>query len=277
MLSRFPSLFCSALILVVVTYTASYAEPDVPFHKPGKIMDNSFLLEEAYNQEDGVIQHIQAFQYLRDSRSWGYTFTEEWPAPTQKHQVSLTLPVSHLDTPEKETGIGDILLNYRYQLVFKENIALAPRFSLILPTGDYKKGLGDGAVGYQANIPLSIDLSDKWVTHWNIGATFIPGSKEAGGAKADTTGFNYGTSFIYAPTNTFNFMIEAVWNSAESVQTDGSTVWEDSFIINPGMRAAFDFESGLQVVPGLAFPIGAGPSKGESGVFLYLSFEHPMF
>ena len=267
-------LYC---IIMTLFACSAFAEETVGELHGKKIMDNAFLLEEAYNQEDGVIQHIQTFQYLRDSKSWGYTFTEEWPAPTQKHQLSFTLPVSHLDTPEKETGIGDILLNYRYQLIFKENVALAPRFSLILPTGDYKKGLGAGAVGYQANIPMSIDLSDKWVTHWNIGATFTPGSKEAGGAKADTTGFNYGTSFIYAPTNTFNLMVEAVWNATESVQADGSTVWEDSFFLNPGMRAAFDFESGLQVVPGLAFPIGVGPSKGESGVFLYLSFEHPFF
>ncbi|MRR28995.1 transporter, partial [bacterium] len=33
----------------------------------------------------------------------------------------------------------------------------------------------------------------------------------------------------------------------------------------------------LQVVPGIAFPIGFGPSKGEYGAFAYLSFEHPLF
>lgn len=30
-----------------------------------KIQDNSFLLEEAYNQEAGVVQHIQSFMYLK--------------------------------------------------------------------------------------------------------------------------------------------------------------------------------------------------------------------
>jgi len=38
---------------------------------------------------------------------------------------------------------------------------------------------------------------------------------------------------------------------------------------NPG------FKNGLQIVPGVAMPIGIGPSAGETGVFLYLSFEHP--
>jgi len=28
-------------------------------------------------------------------------------------------------------------------------------------------------------------------------------------------------------------------------------------------------------VPGIAFPIGVGPSAGDDAVLLYLSFEHP--
>jgi hypothetical protein len=52
---------------------------------------------------------------------------------------------------------------------------------------------------------------------------------------------------------------------------------EKSFFINPGMRFAVNCKSGLQIVPGICFPIGVGPSKGEYGVLLYLSFEHPLF
>lgn len=51
-------------------------------------------------------------------------------------------------------------LNYRYQLVFKEGIALSPRLSLVLPSGNNKKGLGNGSTGFQINLPLSIRLSD---------------------------------------------------------------------------------------------------------------------
>lgn len=97
-----------------------------------KIQDNSFLIEEAYNQEDGVIQHIQTFQYLQKSKTWGYLFTQEWPVPGQTHQFSYTIPVNHLEDSVKETGIGDIAINYRYQLIFKEPIAMSPRLSLLL-------------------------------------------------------------------------------------------------------------------------------------------------
>ncbi|MBI4669149.1 MAG: transporter [Elusimicrobia bacterium] len=242
-----------------------------------KIQDNSFLLEEAYNQEPGVIQHIQFFQYLNKSRNWAYSFTQEWPVPGQTHQLSYTIPVSHLHEPDKKTGPGDVALNYRYQLIFKDPMALTPRLSLLLPIGDYKSGLGSDALGWQTNIPLSVELSDKWVTHWNVGATFVSGSREPGGAKADTLGFNYGTSFIFLVSENFNLICEAAWNSFEAVGVDGTRTRGENFFINPGLRFAVNFKSGLQIVPGLAFPVGAGPSKDERGMLTYLSLEHPLF
>jgi len=45
---------------------------------PPPIADNSFLLEEAYNQEAGVVQHISAFQRSLRSAPWTYTFTQEY-------------------------------------------------------------------------------------------------------------------------------------------------------------------------------------------------------
>jgi hypothetical protein len=258
------------LVFVTFGYSGAWAE------ETKKIRDNSFLLEEAYNQEPGVIQHIQAFQYMRE-RSWGYTFTEEWPVPRETHQLSLTIPVTRLRDGGTETGIGDIMLNYRHQLIFKDPVALAPRLSLILPTGNDKKGLGDGSFGLQANIPLSVELSDKWVSHWNMGMTYIPRAKGPGGATNDTVGFNYGASFIYLLSENLNLMVEAAGTSSESLEGDGLRRREESFFINPGVRFAIDTKSGLQIVPGIGVPIGVGPSRGEHGVFLYLSFEHPLF
>lgn len=86
------------LMLIVLIENSVFAEEVKELHG-NKIMDNSFLIEEAYNQEDGVIQHIQTFQYLQKSKTWGYSFTEEWPVPGQTHQLSFTIPVSYLDAP----------------------------------------------------------------------------------------------------------------------------------------------------------------------------------
>jgi hypothetical protein len=72
-------------------------------------------------------------------------------------------------------------------------------------------------------------------------------------------------------------MFEAVGTSSESVGDNGGTLREHAFFINPGLRFALNFASGLQVVPGIAMPIGVGPSGGEYGAFMYLSLEHPLF
>jgi len=79
------------------------------------IADNSFLIEEAYNQEAGVVQHISNFVRDEAGDSWVYVFTQEWPLGGMRHQLSYTVP---LVSPEGfGTGLGDILLNYRYQAV----------------------------------------------------------------------------------------------------------------------------------------------------------------
>lgn len=261
----------AVLAFVVLGHSGVLAE------EPKKIRDNSFLLEEAYNQEPGVIQHIQAFQYNKKDKSWNYTFIEEWPVPKETHQLSATVPVNQIRSGGTETGIGDILLNYRYQAVLKDPIAFAPRISLIFPTGNEEKGLGNGAPGFQVNFPASIELGDKWVTHWNLGATYIPDTKGPGGIRRDTVGFNYGASLVYLLSENFNLLVEAAGSSHESIEGDGLLRREESLFINPGMRFAVNFKSGLQVVPGIAMPIGVGPSGGEYGVFLYFSLEHPFF
>jgi hypothetical protein len=48
----------------------------------------------------------------------------------------------------------------------------------------------------------------------------------------------------------------------------------ESAFLNPGIRYAINTRDGMQIVPGVAYTIGVGPSEGESAVFLYLSFEH---
>lgn len=234
-----------------------------------RIEDNSFLIEEAYNQEPGVIQHISTFEYLKD-KTWSYTLTDEWPVPRETHQLSATIPLLNTGA----TGIGDIFLNYRYQAILKPQFAFSPRFSLLLPTGNYKKGLGSGVPGYQVSFPFSLILSHKIVTHYNIGLTLIPGANNTDGSKSDLVTFNYGMSVILLVNKNFNFMLEMFGNntSAKSVNTTKNT---GSLILNPGFRYAFNFKSGLQIVPGMAFPVGIGPSNGVSGIFLYLSFEHP--
>lgn len=261
-----------AALLILWSVITAFAERSSA-QDTKSIQDNSFLIEEAYNQERGVVQHINTFQRLR-SGNWAYTFTQEWPVPDLKHQFSYTLPILGL---EDDSGVGDISLNYRYQLIGDGDatVASAPRFSLILPTGDEKKGLGAGGIGFQFNLPVSIVVHPKLATHWNAGMTFTPSAKNADGVKDTKTDFNLGQSFIWLAHQNFNVLLETVWNSVQTIESRGEKTRTSSLFISPGVRWAHNFKNGLQIVPGIAFPIGIGPSSGEYGVFFYLSFEHP--
>jgi len=255
------------LILFFTLICAAVAAP-----AQNAIEDNSFLLEEAYNQEKGVIQYISTFFRTRNG-DWGYSFTNEMPIKVQKHQFSYTINVARVDG---NVRFADTYINYRYQFAgLKEDdkVAVAPRISLIMPTGSYRRGTGTGSVGFQANLPVSVTHSKKFVTHWNAGATIFPSAKNPLGEKAVAKGANLGQSTVYLARPNFNVLVETVWNYHESVIGPKRTAGEYSLLLNPGIRWAHNLKSGLQIVPGISVPIGVGPSRGERGIFLYLSFE----
>jgi hypothetical protein len=238
-----------------------------------QIQDNSFLLEEAYNQESGIVQHISTFA-LSSGRNWGYSFTQEWPLTGIRHQLSYTIPVERSGAG---TGFGDVALNYRYQLAGnpEARVVSAPRLSVLLPTGNEDRGRGAGGFGVQANLPVSLVLSSEIVTHWNAGVTLTPAARDPLGAEATTTGINLGASAVWLLRPSVNLLVETLWLSQEAVVGEGATQREETAVVSPGIRVAFDFAGGLQVVPGVAYTIYLSPDEAENEAFLYLSFEHP--
>jgi len=242
------------------------------------IQDNSFLLEEAYNQEDGVIQHISYFQIQPQSGEWLYTQTDEWPLRSLKHQLSVTLSAAHDGSmPGSGGGWGDAAVNYRYQLVGsgESKVAIAPRLSLLVPSGNPKYDRGSGGVGLQTNLPISIQHSPRWVTNWNVGATWVPRAQDAQKNYASTAGVNLGQSVIWLATARVNFLVETIWIGNQYVTGPNRTAWSQDLYISPGIRWAYNLRNGLQIVPGLGIPLGIGPSAGQKGIIMYLSFEHP--
>lgn len=237
------------------------------------IMDNSFLIEEAYNQEAGVVQHIWTAFYSvdqlggPDDKTLGFGFTQEWPIGSQTHQFSYTTGYAFMESDgESVNGSAGLLLNYRYQAYFSERTltAFAPRLSLVLP-GD--EGVGYDTVGAQVNLPFSTAVGDNWFVHVNAGSTWLP---DAGTVdERDLVHFNLGGSVIYAATTDLHFMVE--WLGLWQDQGDGR---DFESVISPGLRKAFNFANESQLVVGLAAPIGLTKTGPDFGVFLYCSYEH---
>ena len=237
------------------------------------IRDNSFLVEEAYNQEARVVQHISVLSLTRDGEGWEYGFTQEWPAGSQRHQLSVTVPIL---SAAGATGVGDVALNYRHQVAFDDasGDAFAPRLSLVFPTGDADHGRGTSSLGLQVNLPLSWGWHRALVTHWNVGGAWTPSARAPSGGRVATRDVTAAASAIWLARRAVNVMLEFAWAREELAVGTDARVAEESAWISPGLRAAIDFPSGLQIVPGVAFPIGVGPSESEKRVLVYLSFEH---
>jgi hypothetical protein len=130
-------------------------------------------------------------------------------------------------------------------------------------------------VGFQAGVPVSVVFGRDWIGHGNVGATFTPSARNTRGEKADTFAGYLGGSVIWLGGRGVNLMLEALWSRFEEVVGPGHTRAVSSLFVSPGVRWAWDFRSGLQIVPGIGVPIGVGSSRGEYAVLLYLSFEHP--
>ncbi len=91
-------------ILCSASVSAQTAAPAKAAAAPFEIADNSFLVEEAFNQEAGIFQNIAGMVFV--DGNWGFNFTQEWPLVSQKHQLSYT--VSALDNGDG-SGFGDTL------------------------------------------------------------------------------------------------------------------------------------------------------------------------
>ena len=269
------TVFCG-LISTNSLFAQNPGSPE-PRAEPPPIQDNSFLIEEAYNQERGVVQHISTFVHSTKGSGWTYAFTQEWPLHSQTHQLSYTVPVGRSDEGSaRGAGLGDIALNYRYQIGGgAARFAIAPRVSVLLPTGASRRALGSGGAGFQLNLPFSAELPARLVAHTNAGITYTPRARDTFENSAATRSFAVGQSVIWLAHPKLNLMLESIWTVAREVTGPGQTERSTEFLLSPGLRGAIDFASGLQIVPGIAFPFGIGSSRGERAVFMYLSFEHP--
>lgn len=286
-------LICTGVLLCII-YTTKAQDQKVQYKKGSylyygqpNIEDNSMFIEEAFNQEKSVIQHISNFIF--DNLKGGdftYAFTQEIPMIEDKFQFSYTLNYSVLQTPNfgmPAEGFADMLLNFRPMLMDKTDWAIViPRFTLILPTGNAKAGFGDGAWGGQFNLAVTKRLNSRLTTHWNAGYTYL-NKKDFWAADLDNTMvkvaeknqnfYNLGVSCIYLVSDSFNLMLEGLTNSESYLGGNNKVVMSNTSILNPGFRSAFTIRN-VQIVPGLGVPLYfVDGNYSHYGGFVYLSIE----
>jgi hypothetical protein len=260
----------AALLLLLLAAGIARADDDDPRPAAG-IKDNSFLIEEAYNQGPGEMQHVLTLQ--RQYRDWYLAYSQEWALGSQTHQMSYSVPYAWLRSDgQRVKGVGDATITYRYQALFESatSPAFAPGISLILPSGNRNRGLGDGSVGVEIKAPFSKIVSDRVTLHANAGMTHLFNVQGH-----SPTSYIIGGSGVYAVTRDFNVLLEGVAEWSETVNDLLLIERETTFTLNPGFRAAVNFPNDKQFVFGFATPITfSRDKKTDYGLFFYLSFEH---
>lgn len=237
--------------------------------KPFEIADNSFLVEEAFNQEPGIFQNILNLRVERNG-DWETTFTQEWPLFSQTHQFSYTLPYAAIDS---QSGLGDALINYRWQATTESESrpAFSPRLSLIVPSGSASNGLGNGGAGWQVNLPVSKQFDDIYV-HANAGFTHFP-SSTVDEADYSLLTPHVALSGILRVRPMFHVMLESVFEWEEFVE-DATTRRDTVVTISPGFRTGWN-TGDAQTIFGFAVPISVVGGDATAGVFGYFSYELP--
>ncbi len=273
-----PLLRAAVLLLAAGRAARGQAAPDSAAAGPPPIEDNSFLVEEAYNQDRGVVQHVGTFARPLHAPGWVATFTQEWPVGGRAHQLSYTLAEVHPEVAGAAAHLGDLALNYRYQVRDRGGVLVAPRATLVLPTGSARAGAGAGGGGLQTNLPLTLELSPHWATHTNAGGTLVPHGRSPEGEATRSANVTLAQSVIWLAHPTFNVLVEALWSRTSTRAAGGGRTRETQTLVSPGVRYAVNRASGMQIVPGVAAPLSlAGPLRrlhADAGVFVYLSVEH---
>jgi membrane dipeptidase len=219
-----------------------------PAQEPFGIIDNSFFLEEGFNQEPGTVQSI--FSIQRSRHAWETFFTQEWPLAGTAHQVSYSIPVD-------QSGLGDVMLNYRFQAVAEgaHSPGFSPRVGLVIP-----KWGSHSAV--QIALPVS-KRAGNFYLHGNGGMTH----------RTDLLDGWIAGSVVWRHSPTLNLVFEALLETIEEPAAPHTTRHSETTVV-PGLRKAWH-KDGKEFVVGLAMPITMSEDTRTPSAFVYLSCELP--
>lgn len=260
-------------------YGLSLTAAAAPVAAPSSVIeDNSFLLDEAYNQDPGVVQITQVFQILPSTGEWSHSPAIEFPIVTENHQITLQFPFSR--PMGASLSLNDFALQYQYWLIHAKYFHLTPRIGAVFPTGNSTIGTGSGTVGAQAGLSTTVNFGDAFAFHTSGNAFLYPGSRATDGVATTTWDASIAASLIWRPLSWLNLLTEGVLTSDQTPLPGGSIGRDLLATVSPGAR--FSIRLGehrtWEIVPGVAVPFTwrtSSPGSASISVLGYLSIEGP--
>jgi len=265
------------LVLFLFLFPSLVRAEGMPYSEA--LTGNSFFILEAYNQERGYVQHTFNLVFFpTPPQDLFLSYSQSWPVPDERNQLGFTFTYTFPDS--SSSGIDDLYLNYSRQVLFEEKhgVAFAPSVSLILPTGNVRKGLGFGTVGVEPILPLSKRWNQYWVTHFNAGLTFLPQAQEVATdgnlVRRNLTLVTLGGSVVFLAHRRFNILTEFIANLGSDISDNRHLNRFTDYILNPGVR--FSIPVGRsEIVPAFSVPLSWMKNRYQTGLFFYLSINHP--
>lgn len=248
---------CAALIAAVLVL------PPVPASaQSAPIQDNSFLIQEAYNQPAGVVQHIVTAERALNDETL-FVFGQEWPLWSVRHQLGFAVPLFCPCGEPGSVGLGDLEIGYRYQAAGAEGgrVHVAPEVAFSIPTGSVRLGRGADALGVGVTLPVSVTVAPMLVAHANAGVSYLAGAADGDAHRPASTDWLLGGSIVWLAHPKLNLLVEGVRET-------------EAFTLAPGVRGAIEIGS-VQIVPGIAMPVTFEDGESDTEWLLYLSVEHP--
>ena len=203
----------SLIAILLAVGQAVQTPPPTGSSRPWAIVDNSFLVEEAFNQDPKVVQNI--FNWTRTQDSWQFTFTQEWPVPGVRHQLSYTLPRHQHREHAGASGTRWSTIGCRSSKKGRDGLHSRLASARFCPSGSRSVGAHQG--GLQVNLPFSKQDKDFYF-HWNAGFTWVPRE-----SRDDLLSPSLAGSAIYRVADMVNVMLEAVFAENDSDQPNGTT------------------------------------------------------
>ena len=262
------AILCSAAV------SAQTATPAKAASAPFEIIDNSFLVEEAFNQEAGIFQNIADMVFV--DGNWGFNFTQEWPASSRR-SISCRTRCRRSTT---ETDPASAIRKSTIGISYGWRARTAGIFAARQPGGaDGRRAATPRIrIAGPAGQPAVQQAGNDWYWHWNAGVTWLPRAESLDPAPNTDTRVDLMSPFlaasgIYRVRQMFNLMLESVLRFDELVDETG-TRRETAFILSPGFRGGWNIGE-QQLIVGAAVPITWVDGETEPGLLLYLSYELP--
>ena len=191
-------------------------KPPTGSARPFEITDNSFLVEEAFNQEAGVVQNIFGILAPGDG-SWVAAFTQEWPMRVHAHQFSYTVALARVDRRHRHrrrtAQLSIPVVGWKRLAGRRSRRACRWCCPRATPLAD----VGNGGVGWDFNLPLSKQFRDLYL-HWNAGFTLLPSAEGRRSLRThNLLTPRVAASGIWRVRPMFNLMLESVFVWPEEV------------------------------------------------------------